>query len=91
MDPDPPAEVVEPEAAVVVDDELVELQAAPTRATTRTSPSAVDRLFHEAERKAPPMLSDGRAPPPPNGTGRREYVTLRQKLRRVSNAGRVSG
>jgi hypothetical protein len=41
-------------AVVVVDDELVELHAAPTTATVSTRPSAVDRLFHEAERKTPP-------------------------------------
>jgi hypothetical protein len=39
---------------VVVDDELVVPHAAAPRATARTMPSAVDRLFHEAERKAPP-------------------------------------
>ena len=41
-------------AVVVVDDEVVELQAAPTTATVSTRPNAVDRLFHEAERKTPP-------------------------------------
>jgi len=41
-------------AVVVVDDEVVELHAAPTTATVSTRPNAVDRLFHEAERKTPP-------------------------------------
>ena len=46
----------EPDAAavVVVEDELVELHAAATRPVARTSPSATDRLFRVAERKAPP-------------------------------------
>ena len=39
---------------VVVDVELVELQATAVVATTATSPSAAKRVFHGAEPKAPP-------------------------------------
>ena len=51
-----PAGLVAPPGAavVVVAVELVELQAAATRATVHTMPSAADRPFHDAERKAPP-------------------------------------
>jgi len=70
-------------AVVVVDDELVELHAAPTTATARTRPSAVDRLLHEAERKIPP--SDRMCTSLRHNADRHEYVTLCQKLCRVSN------
>ena len=40
----------------------------PTRATARTSPSAADRLFHEAERKAPPWIVGLPGVPPGHGT-----------------------
>ena len=51
----PPAVVLLPEAAVVVvEDELVELHAAAPNATASTRPNALERLFHDAERKAPP-------------------------------------
>jgi len=55
MDEELPAAVVllEPEV-VVVDEEVVELQAVAPTATARTMPSAVVRLFHDSERKAPP-------------------------------------
>jgi hypothetical protein len=55
MDEEPPAAVVllEPEV-VVVDEEVVELQAVAPTAMARTMPSAVVRLFHDSERKAPP-------------------------------------
>ena len=39
---------------VVVDDELVELQATAVAATTETIVSAAKRVFHDAEPKAPP-------------------------------------
>jgi len=54
IDEEPPDVVDEPEAAVVVEDELVELQAAATSPVASTSPSATDRRFRDAERKAPP-------------------------------------
>src|SRR3974390_843065 len=82
--PDPPA------AVVVVDDELAELHAAATSATAITIPSAPVRLFHGAERKAPPYPGHGSSstaalPGSHDGSGRVEYVTLRQKLGRVSS------
>jgi hypothetical protein len=46
--------VDEPLPVVVVDEELVELQAATPSPTARTTVSAVVRLFQELERKAPP-------------------------------------
>jgi hypothetical protein len=39
---------------VVVDEELVELQAAAPSPTAKTIVSAVERLFQEPERNAPP-------------------------------------
>jgi hypothetical protein len=56
IDEEPPDVVDEPEAAVVVvvEDELVELQAAATSPVASTSPSATDRRFRDAEGKAPP-------------------------------------
>ena len=51
---DEPDVVDEPEAAVVVEDEFVELQAAATSPVANTSASATDRRFRDAERKAPP-------------------------------------
>jgi hypothetical protein len=42
------------DAAVVVVVELLELHAAAPRATARTMPSAADRIFHDADCKAPP-------------------------------------
>jgi len=48
MLPCPPPDVV------VVDDELVELQATAVAATTETIASAAKRVFHDAEPKAPP-------------------------------------
>ena len=39
---------------VVVDDELVELQATAVVATASTIPSAAMRVFHDAELKVPP-------------------------------------
>ena len=41
-------------AVVVVVAELVELQATAVVATSTTIPSAAKRVFHDAERKAPP-------------------------------------
>jgi hypothetical protein len=43
-----------PAAVVVVEAELVELQATAVVATNATSPSAAMRVFHDAEPKAPP-------------------------------------
>ena len=43
-----------PDAVVVDVAELVELQAVTSTAATATRPSAVIRLLHDAERKAPP-------------------------------------
>jgi hypothetical protein len=54
IDDVPAAAVVPLGSVVVVDEELVELHAAPTMATARTIPSAADRRFPETERKAPP-------------------------------------
>ncbi len=48
VDPLPAVDVV------VVDDELVELQATAVVDTIMTSPSAAIRVFHGAEPKAPP-------------------------------------
>src|SRR5665213_2409261 len=73
---------VDDPAVVVVDDELVEVQAVAPSPTARTIVSAIDRLFQEPERKAPPkfcirMRTVG---VPLSRTGRNGYVTLRQKL-----------
>ncbi len=74
IDEDPPPDVVlEPDAAVVVvDDELVELHAAATRATVTTMPNAADRLFREPERKTPPWCRIRRVSP---GTQQRRADT----------------
>ena len=66
IDEDLPAAVVllpDP-AVVVVDDELVELHAAAPSATTTIMPNAVDRPFHDAERKAPPSCRTVAGVPP---------------------------
>jgi hypothetical protein len=43
-----------PPVVVVVEAELVELQATAVMATNTTSPNAAMRVFHAAEAKAPP-------------------------------------
>ncbi|HZM53605.1 MAG TPA: hypothetical protein VFC03_01100 [Acidimicrobiales bacterium] len=48
--PDPLPDVV------VVDEELVELQATAVSPTSTTMPSAAVRIFHDAEAKSPPSI-----------------------------------
>jgi hypothetical protein len=48
--PEPPPDVV------VVDDELVELQATAVNATSTTVPSAAVRVLHDAAIKSPPCI-----------------------------------
>ncbi|HZM57464.1 MAG TPA: hypothetical protein VFC03_20815 [Acidimicrobiales bacterium] len=47
-------ELLPPTEVVVVEDELVELQATVVSATNMTSPRAAVRVFDDAEPKAPP-------------------------------------
>jgi hypothetical protein len=49
-----PVVAVLPAVVVVVDAELVELQATAVVATSRTIPKAAMRVFNDAEPKAPP-------------------------------------
>jgi hypothetical protein len=49
-----PVVAVLPALVVVVDAELVELQATAVVATSTTIPKAAMRVFHDAEPKAPP-------------------------------------